>query len=280
MKTRVDRCRIAVDGERLTGTLLTPATYIPGVLFVHGWGGSQAQDLSRARAAAGLGCVSLTFDLRGAGGDAARGETVTREQNLRDLLAAYDFLAAMRGVDPAAIAVVGTSYGAYLATLLAAEREVRWLALHAPAIYPDDHWDHPKRSLNADPRLMEYRRSPIAPGDNRALRACAAFRGDVLLVESEHDDTVPRQLVANYKAAFGRAQSLTARLIKGADHALSSDEAQSAYGTLLTGWITEMVVGARATLTPGASGAHAEHGLEAPGLGQDVDDGAHRQQRP
>ena len=65
---------------------------MPGVLFVHGWGGSQQRDLTRARGIAGLGCVCLSFDLRGHA-QTGHSETVTREQNLDDLLAAYDLLA-------------------------------------------------------------------------------------------------------------------------------------------------------------------------------------------
>ena len=38
---------------------------------------------------------------------------MTREQNLDDLLAAYDLLAQHPHIDPSAIAVVGTSYGGY-----------------------------------------------------------------------------------------------------------------------------------------------------------------------
>ena len=41
-------------------------------------------------------------------------ETVSRESNLRDVLAAYDTLAAHPSVDASAIAVVGSSYGGYL----------------------------------------------------------------------------------------------------------------------------------------------------------------------
>src|SRR5262245_54501806 len=107
METRVEALEIAVDDDRIAGTLLAPATTMPGVLFVHGWGGSQAQDLARARAAAGLGCVCLTFDLRGHARYEVRREMVTREENLRDLVAAYDLLAGSRGIDPASIAVVG-----------------------------------------------------------------------------------------------------------------------------------------------------------------------------
>lgn len=137
METRREQVTLAVDDDRLTGTLLSPATTLPGVLFVHGWGGSQEQDLVRARAAAGLGCVCLTFDLRGHRRDLAVREMVSREQNLADLLAAYDSLAQQRNVDPSAIAVVATSYGGYLAAILSALRKVRWLALRVPALYKD-----------------------------------------------------------------------------------------------------------------------------------------------
>src|SRR5918993_4048172 len=114
MATRDDRIDIPVDDQQISGTLVTPATVVPGVLFVHGWGGSQEKYLARARQIAALGCVCLTFNLRGHAETEPQHETVTREDNLRDLLAAYDVLASQRMVDKTSIAVVGSSYGAYL----------------------------------------------------------------------------------------------------------------------------------------------------------------------
>src|SRR5918994_1750245 len=92
MPTRDEAIEIGVDGQRLAGTLVAPATTIPGILLVHGWGGSQEQYLARAREVAALGCVSLTFDLRGHARSDGRNEDVSREDNLRDVLAAYDVL--------------------------------------------------------------------------------------------------------------------------------------------------------------------------------------------
>lgn len=85
----------------------------------------------------------------------------------------------------------------------------------------------------------------MSPDGNRALGACAAFRGDVLIVESEHDDIVPHPVIANYVAAFEKAHSLTYRVIEGADHGLTEDAWQQAYTSLLVGWATEMIVSAR-----------------------------------
>ena len=48
MTTRDEAVDITVDDQRIAGTLVTPDTLIPGVLFVHGWGGSQEKYLARA----------------------------------------------------------------------------------------------------------------------------------------------------------------------------------------------------------------------------------------
>lgn len=235
---------LQVQGESIACTLVSPGSRMPGILFVHGWGGSQQRDLARARQITGLGCVCMTFDLRGHEKTASQRLTVTREQNLDDLLAAYDLLANHPSVDPAAIAVIGSSYGGYLATLLTARRAVKWLALRVPALYWDDEWNMPKQSLDRQ-RLNDYRQRALSPSDNRALAACAEFSGDVLLVESEQDDYVPHSTLMSYRSAFGSAHSLTHRIVDGADHALSSEQSQKAYSAMLTAWISEMIIGAR-----------------------------------
>lgn len=245
MDIRLERVHIGVAGETMPGAMLMPARELPGVLFVHGWGGSQIQDLARAREAAGLGCVCVTFDLRGHG-TREISTTVSRAQNFADLLAAYDWMVGQPSVDADSIAVVGISYGGYLAALLSAERPVRWLALRSPALYKDADWDQPKLSLHADPDLPAWRRRRIATSDNRALRACERYCGDVLLVEAERDEVIPHAVIENYVGAFTHARSLTARVIADADHAFSSKAMQAGYTGLLIKWLTEMIAGARA----------------------------------
>ncbi len=246
MPTRDEPVYIRVEkNEHILGTLLSPGTLIPGVLFVHGWGADQNQYLGRARELAAHGCVCLTFDLRGHAQTQKLYDIVSREESMRDILAAYDFLAAQSSVDSDSIAVVGSSYGGYLAALLTALRPVKWLALRAPAIYKDSEWALPKSRLKLEQGLEGYRRQPVRPDESRALRACLAFTGDVLIVESEHDSLVPHQVVANYREAFISAKSTTYRVISGADHALSNEAWQRAYSTMLVTWLSEMVLGAR-----------------------------------
>jgi hypothetical protein len=123
-------------------------------------------------------------------------------------------------------------------------RPVRWLALRAPALYRDREWDKPKGQLSR-PDLLAYRRSLVGPQDNRALAACAAFRGDVLIVESEHDQTVPHPVMENYLAAFKRVQvGHVPRDLRRRPCAVEAGVA-AAYGQLLVSWMTEMTMGAR-----------------------------------
>jgi len=261
MQLHDNAVHITIHGGRIAGTLISPAARMPGVLLVHGWGGGQLQYRELAKDLASLHCVCLTFDLSGHQATESRRETVTREDNLADLVAAYDFLAAHPQVDPAAIAVVGSSYGGYLATLLTELRPVAWLALRAPALYKDTEWRMPKQQLRLEQSLAHYRRQTIAAGENRALGACAAFRGDVLLVQSGQDRIVPREVLDNYRQACIHALSLTFRTIAQADHALSDPRSRNSYATILRRWLEEMVIGARLY---GRSGKSAERPAPGP----------------
>jgi uncharacterized protein len=248
MSHREERVEIPVDEEFIDGTLLTPEpppAAAPGVLFLHGWGGSQEQYLDTARAVAALGCVCLVFDLRGHVRSERRREVVSREDNVRDCLAGYNRLVEAPGVDPSAVGVVGSSYGGYLAAILTSLYAVRWLGLRAPALYEDGGWGLPKRWLHHDTDLVTFRTRAVPPEENFALEACAAFRGDVLLVESEHDNVVPHPVIESYLSACVHARSLTYRVLEGADHGLSEEPWRSAYTTLLVSWLNEMTAGLR-----------------------------------
>ena len=252
MSTRDNPIDIPVDGQHIAGTLVGPDTMVPGVLLVHGWDGSQDQYVARAHEIATLGCICLTFDLRGHVRHRAQRNSVTREDNLRDVLAAYDVLVGHPAVDPGAIAIVGSSYGGYLGAIATSLRAVRWLALRVPALYKDNDWDVPKGQLNRE-ALVAYRNTTLLPKADRALAACSAFAGDVLIVESEHDSMVPHTVIANYMKACKHAQSLTYRMIAGADHGLSEKPWQQTYTSLLVHWMSEMVLGARAGKTGSAA---------------------------
>jgi len=253
MATRHRTIQIPSGDRTIAGTLVAPDTVVPGVMLVHGWDGSQEQYLARAHAIAALGCICLTFDLRGHARDKAHRDTVTREDNLNDMLAAYDLLTGHPAVDANSVVVVGSSYGGYLATILSALRPVRWMALRAPALYKDEDWLVSKQHLDRQ-EIARYRALKLEPDSNRALAASAIFEGDVLLVESEMDHIVPHPVIENYRAAFLRTRSMTYRVIRGADHALARPEWSEAYTTMLVNWMSEMLGHAKEASPPPGKG--------------------------
>ena len=117
--------------------------------------------------------------------------------------------------------------------------------MRAPALYKDSDWHMPKQQLSRAQDLASYRQQRIPASENRALSACAAFRGDVLLVESECDRIVPAPVLANYRQACINARSLTSRTIAQADHALSDESSRRSYAKIVLGWFGEMLEGAR-----------------------------------
>src|SRR5258706_8441372 len=106
MPIREQIIEIAIGDRRVAGTAISPSVIVPGVLFVHGWAGDQSQYLARAREVGALGCFCLTFDLYGHAKTSPYLSTVSREDNLNDVVAAYDYLTNLPLVDKAAIAVV------------------------------------------------------------------------------------------------------------------------------------------------------------------------------
>jgi alpha-beta hydrolase superfamily lysophospholipase len=85
----------------------------------------------------------------------------------------------------------------------------------------------------------------LEPGDNRALRACAKFQGDALIVESEKDTVVAHPAVASYAAAFRRAHSMSHRVLDGAVHGLTDVRCRDSYLHIVSRWMSEMISAAR-----------------------------------
>lgn len=145
-------------------------------------------------------------------------------------------LVAVRGVARNRLALLGFSYGGYMATFLAQAKPSALLVLRSPAIYQDDEWDRPKASLDRA-ELREYRSQLLSPDQNRSLWCCAQFRGDVLLIDSAQDAIIPPQVIASYERAFSRVRSMTRYTIDGADHELSRPAWQREYHNVVVEWL-------------------------------------------
>ncbi|WP_213959447.1 alpha/beta fold hydrolase [Variovorax sp. dw_954] len=217
----------------------------PGVLLVPGWDDDQqafyrsvAQDIEN------LGWTCHTLNLPGTSASTERRQSASRADHLRDMLTAYDALAAAPRVDSQAGALIGVSYGGYLAAFVSAMRPVRWLLLRSPALYRDEGWATPKELLDKED-LVQYRQRALKPRHNKALAACARFRGEALLIESALDQIVPHAVSDNYAAALNGARSMQREVIAQADHELSQPEWQQQLRDLLRGWLAQAAASTR-----------------------------------
>lgn len=156
---------ITRNGARLSARLLAPATAgrVPGVIFVHGLGSSKASPRNSVIAAHLLdaGIAAILFDLSGHGesSDDPRGQ----EAFLDDLVAVFQWALAHPQLDPARLAIAGSSFGAVVATEAVRRGRVRpaTMVLRAPPL-SSDSWkalDVPSLVLvgSADPLLSEIR---------------------------------------------------------------------------------------------------------------------------
>jgi len=210
----------------------------PGVLFLHGWGGSQDRFRSAATRLAEIGFICLTLDLAGHGKTESLRPGVTPEQNLEDAVAAYDKLHREPGIDTRFTCVVGFSYGGFLAVLLSELRPIEWLALRSPALYRDSDLKEPKHLIERA-GLMEFRHSVVTETENRALEAASKFEGSVLLIESEHDALIPPRQIQNFADAFHSVESIRRLMIPGADHGLSQQAWRDTAAQMLVDWLTD-----------------------------------------
>lgn len=212
-----------------------PSDHLHGLLVLPGWGDHGRQQYEALKASlrhCGWRCQRVELpdsswpeDLR---------KEVTREDALRQALEDYQQLD--RRLDGGPITVLGFSFGAYIATYLAASCQAQRLILRSPALYPDEGWTVPKEALD-EQGLMAYRNQFHDALSNEALHCCEKFKGDVLLVDSENDEVIPRPVIASYEAAFASARSMTRHTVQGADHPLTEARWQNEYLKVVLEWL-------------------------------------------
>jgi pimeloyl-ACP methyl ester carboxylesterase len=215
------RVEFANGDRRLVGNFffpLTSATPGPGLLFVHGLGSDQTGYAPRAeRAAAALGAVCLTFDLSGHGQSDGVRNSLAPCDHAEDVVAAFNVLIGPNEADAARIGICGASYGAYLSALMLPQHRVRKLLLRAPALYDDEMFN----TTLAQPR--KARADVVAPRLSRALRE---FSGEVLVLESGADETIPHSVIEWYLDACPSARH---KVIEDASHALTTKKWREAF---------------------------------------------------
>jgi uncharacterized protein len=230
-----------VNGNTLKGTLIFPEKIKekkPAILFIHGWTSFKERSYQYADGLAKAGYFSFIFDMRGHGESEGDINTATIKDFLDDVLAAYDYLTKVEDVDKENISVVSSSFGCYLAALLSAKRNVKKLVLRAPADYPNDDFNKPKMQTSGidNPALTCWRKEAKNSGETFALEAVSKFDGNILIIESGKDDTIPHQTVQNYINAVKNKNKLTHILLKDAQHSIKDGPFKDEVERILVKW--------------------------------------------
>lgn len=241
----MQKVSFTVDNQKLNGTLFypeNPKEQNPAILFIHGFTGSQDTSFQYANALTRWGFICMTFDLRGHGASEGDINSLTREDFLKDVVSAYNFLIHQMGVDPEEISVVGSSFGAYLSLLLSSMKEIKNVVLRVPANYPNVEFDKPQINQgNNNPLVKEWRNEPKKVDEAFSLEAINNFVGKILIVEAEKDDIIPHQTIENYINAVKDKTKLTHIVVKGAPHSIKEGRFRDEVTKILADWFGDKI---------------------------------------
>jgi uncharacterized protein len=236
----MDKISFDVDEYKLDGAVFyppDPKEKNPAILFVHGWMSSQESALGRAEALSQIGYICLTFSMRGHGESDGDIGKILRKEFINDTLAAYDFLAEQKNVDPENINAVGASFGAYLVSVLTIERKLRNIVLRVPANYPDDGLEKPQFLFSGNDIPAELKpKFTNVKNDTIAINALRQFNGDVMIVESENDEIIPHEMVVAFINSINDRSRIKHILMKGADHSIKDEINRAKYTRILVDW--------------------------------------------
>lgn len=186
-------------GDRVTGIVVQPTAKSaspPGVVFMHGSGGSRTDFVSEAAELAVRGAVALTIDSpfsRSPDPDTREGQVdlpVARELLIRtaqDLVRGLDLLVSRYRADPARLAIVGYSMGVQAAAQAAAlDARVKAVVLMAGRATPSTAAGEPDWARELEPIDTIHFVGHLAPAR-------------VLLQGGKSDEVIPRaQMEALY----------------------------------------------------------------------------------
>jgi len=229
----IETVSFASGNRQLAGRVFTPGlpqAARPAILFVHGQQSSQRGYKDRARLASrDVDATCLTFDLSGHGDDASSYDKYSVFDHLQDVIAAFDYLIRHKDVDRTRVGVCGASYGAYLAALLTAHRPVKRLILRAPSLATDVRFSNREGQSSAPGQV---------PDGFDSLRTLAHFPGDVLIIESQRDEVIPKSYIAAYQRACSHAQH---EVIPGATHGISANASwEQAFVLSIVRWFRDL----------------------------------------
>lgn len=225
-------------GQKIVGTIYRPKQNVgllPGVVMYHGRGSSSARYTDRAEAVVKREIATLIFSFRGCGDSQGDFSDQTIANGMNDALTGYDFLVQQSGIDKNKIGIFGSSFGGYLAALVAGERPVKSLILSAPAIYHDRWWDKVVEKTTETPLSRGLEDVP----DTKAIRSIKSFKGNLLVIRHQKDEFIAQSVVEAYYKNAVSAKRKDFQIIKGLMHRLVEKKDRDYSNKLTADWFAK-----------------------------------------
>lgn len=190
----------------------------PAVIMFHGFTGHKAEShflfTKTARTLCSRGIGVLRFDFMGSGDSEGRFQDMTLLTEINDGRNAIEFLTSDTTFDRSRLGIIGLSMGAVTASYIAAEYKTRALVLWSPLAYPE--LIEKKVLTRKLKKLLEKNGRIYPPGFGHylskdffdslhkvnPLKMAELYTGNVLIVHTKDDSTLPIEHALSYFNAF------------------------------------------------------------------------------
>lgn len=162
----------------------------------------------------------------------------TRKTQFNEVCAVYDELVKL-GFSK--IIVIGVSFGAYMAALLASVRKPQAIVLRAPANYMEEEFHLPySETIEGNDKDAKnlYRQSITSDYSNNAVEAIREFNGTVYVIQNEKDSVINPTMPKSY---YNAAKNGNYILIPGLDHSPMMMENPQAYMNIIERWLQTII---------------------------------------
>jgi dipeptidyl aminopeptidase/acylaminoacyl peptidase len=246
-----------VEGQKLYGMLHIPegVPRFPAIAMLHGFSGQRIEPhrlfVKTARRLSQEGIAVLRFDFRGSGESEGDFYDMTLSGEIKDALAALDFLRAQPEVDIQRLGVIGLSMGGYVATCVTTlNPKIKALVLWAASakglkMFP--HYVH-LSAKNRKDWLQKGERDFggmvlgsgfLKDGKNlpNPLPGLSRFSGKALVIHGEADASVPVTEAQVYRDLLKK--KAVVHILKGADHTFNRNEWEKTVIDITAVWLRD-----------------------------------------
>lgn len=191
----------------------------PGILFIHGAKNELAlKNYSDIVEGLSKDFVFLAFNHLGNGKSEGNFEDYSLQSRVEQAMFMLSYLKKLPNVDKNKIAVIGSSMGGHVVSRLSGIEMFPYLILRAPASYRKDlEYKLMKQGWLSWDRERKY--WPWKP--SYAFEAIQKYKGNLLIIEHENDEIIPREIVDEYYKSAKNVRKKQLIILKGAPHKTS-----------------------------------------------------------